>query len=339
MGLSITFSNGTYIIDDGIKKLRFPSQHVEISVSGDDVILSPIGESTRGKVVRSNYTNFTSPSGASSEDVAAAILDLNTSILSTRVEPNKSIPVTLQDQTTPLVVTKFSYLQNSTVTTADVSIGDTLITVSDTTAISAGKLLTIFSPTSLRYTQVGVIGIAGSNVTIDSPIDFAYTSGSIVDVQEPNLATLSGSLASPVICGVRNNAGGTPPPGIELTLDVTRLILKCFTATAPTLSDFGDIALGLTNGLVLRKRDGNYYNIFNIKTNGQVAGMMFDFDILTAAGGGQDGFKARLTFGGQDKFGSVIRLPINEDLELVIQDNLTTLQSFEIIAEGSIVQD
>jgi hypothetical protein len=254
------------------------------------------------------------------------------------LEPNGSIPVTLQDQTTPLIVTNFSHLEQATTLSVSRSIGDYIIQPTSMTGIVIGKILTLFSPADVRFTQVVVTNVIGGDVYIDSPLDFAYPAGSFIDVQEPNLATLTGTQASPITCGIRNNAGQTPPPGLVLTFDVVRLIFMCYTTGNPTLSDFGDIENGLLNGLVLRKRDGEVYNIFNVKDNGDLAGYMFDFDVLTATGQGQPGFKARLTFGGQDKFGAVIRLPINEDLELLVQDDLSSLLRFEVIAEGSIVQ-
>ena len=54
---------------------------------------------------------------------------------------------------------------------------------------------------------------------------------------------------------------------------------------------------------------------------------------------GTDGFISRLTFAGQSKMGAVQRLAINEDLELIVQDNLTGLTKLEIVAEGSQVVD
>jgi hypothetical protein len=315
------------------------------------VLIYGTAENQKFTKLKMRYSEVTSPVVASNDELIATLLSykvgtavtvgnvqITDGVETLKIEPNGSMPVTLQDQVTPLIVTKFSYLEASTTTTAANTIGDTTITVASTTSIVAGKLLSIFDPTSIRFTQLGVISILGSVVTIDQPLDFPYPSGSYVDVQDSDLSNRNGSLASPIVCGIRNNAGQIPPPGINLTFDVTRIIFNCFTSTAPILSDFGDITNGLANGLVLRKRDGDYYNIFNVKDNGQIAGIMYDFDIFSSAAG-QDGFKARMTFGGQEKFGAVIRLPINEDLEIIIQDNLTTLTKLEIVAEGSIVID
>lgn len=66
---------------------------------------------------------------------------------------------------------------------------------------------------------------------------------------------------------------------------------------------------------------------------------MFDFDIQSAIGQQQDGFTGRLTFGGQSKMGVVIRLNQGEDLQMLVQDDLSTLDSLSIICEGHTVTD
>jgi hypothetical protein len=117
-------------------------------------------------------------------------------------------------------------------------------------------------------------------------------------------------------------------------------MFHCHTTGAVDLSKFGDIAGGITNGIVMRKVDGTYRNIFNVKTNGEMAGIMFDFDILSAqnVNQGQNGFNGRLTFAGQSKVGVTIRLAPGEDLQLLVRDDLTDLDLLEIVAEGHEVE-
>lgn len=253
------------------------------------------------------------------------------------IEPNGSLGVTLQDQTTPTVIAHFSILEQSTTTTADVAIGDYILPVTSATGITAGKMLSIFDPASVRFTMVHVISVATLNVTIDAPLDFAFPSGSYVDVSEKNLA-VNGS--TPIVAGLRNNAGSPPPPGVKLKMDVTRIMFYCLADSACDLATFADI-VALTNGLVLRKRDGEYHNIFNVKSNGEMGAIMYDFTIHAASVSqqGQDGFLGRLTFGGQNKMGVVQRIAIDEDIEIIIQDDLTAITTLHIIAEGSLVQD
>jgi hypothetical protein len=258
-----------------------------------------------------------------------------------KVEDNGSLPVTLQDQTTPTVITHMSVLQQTTTTTAAVAINDTVVSVADATGIVAGKFLAFFDPASVRFTNAFVISVNLLDVTIDRPFDFAYPSGSYVDVNEHDLTKVGpGTLAAPIIAGVRNNAGAIPPPGIELSMDVTRVMFHCIADSACNLTTFGNIAGGLTNGILLRKRDDEIFNIFNVKNNGELKEIMYDLEIMDTGtvGQGEDGFFGRLTFAGQNKMGVTVRLAINEDLELFIQDDLTDLLHFSITVEGSIVK-
>ena len=98
---------------------------------------------------------------------------------------------------------------------------------------------------------------------------------------------------------------------------------------------FGDIGGGLLRGITIRRVDGTTQNILNAKTNGELKSIMFDYDPETVAQNGQNGFTGRLTFAGQNKLGAVVRLGEGEDLQMIVQDDLTSLVDFEIIAEGS----
>jgi len=63
---------------------------------------------------------------------------------------------------------------------------------------------------------------------------------------------------------------------------------------------------------------------------------MFDVEIQSVASQAQDGLTGRFTF---EKLGQVVRIGAGEDLQIIIQDDLTSLTSFEVIAEGSEVVD
>ena len=297
------------------------------------------------------YTDVSSPVLASNTELVNLLLGykVNTGVTVGNVlitddtgnimtlEPNGSIPVTLQDQTTPVVIEPFSHLLQATTISAPVAVGDKTVTLVSVTDVSAGKILTFFNPTSVRFMYARCVGApVGNVVTLDRFFDFAYPAGSYCDVSDANL-TVNGSV-TPVLYGIRNNAGAVPPPGIELTLDVTRIIFQCITTALPELDMFGDIAGGLLNGLHVRRRDGEYYNIFNAQTNGEIAGITYDFSVYEAAKFGVNGFISRLTFAGQNKMGVAIRLAINEDMEIIVQDDLSSLLRFTIVAEGSIVQ-
>ncbi len=157
--------------------------------------------------------------------------------------------------------------------------------VADATGILATHYLSIFNIAANRFYLATILGVSTNTLTVDTPLDFAYPVGSVVTAGEINL-NVNGS-STPVIYGLRNTE-----EAIGSTFDITRVIFTCLTDTAIDLSKFGDIAGGLINGLIFRKKDDIYMNIFNVKTNGDLANLMFDFNAQAATNPaqGQDGF-------------------------------------------------
>jgi hypothetical protein len=231
---------------------------------------------------------------------------------------NGGLDVFSQDQSTPSVIAKFNKVSDTTTTTTDVAIGDTSVT------LTATVLSVVGSPT----------------FTIDTPFDFAFPAGTNVDVATTNM-NVNGSV-TPQIFGLR---GVGTPPGINLTVDITRLIFSCTTSSAVDLSKFANFGK-LTKGIVCRVRNGTYENVFNIKSNREMAGIMYDWTPFATTNPvqGVDGFVSRLTFAGQNKIGVTKRLALGDDLQIIIQDDLSTAQGgetiteLEIIAEGHIVE-
>lgn len=248
---------------------------------------------------------------------------------------NRSVnDVALQDQTTPPVIVNFNRIAESTTLAADRAINDTFITVLDTLGAFNNRYVIIFNPTALRFSKFNVLSIGDDTLYLDDPLDFAYDSSSFVDLTSKNLAVDGSSTIQTF--GLR----GVSPSPIGITVDITRIIITCVTAAPVDLSTFGDISGGITNGLLLRVRDGSFLNVFNVKTNQDIAGILYDWTphLATNPAQGQDGFVARLTFGGQNKIGVVIRLAPGEDLEFLVKDDLSSITSLEIIAEGHIVE-
>ena len=245
----------------------------------------------------------------------------------------QSNDVSIQDQTTPLIIASFSKEEAASTLSALAVIDERTITVTSPTSFVEGKYLSIFNIAANRFYLATILDITGSVLTLDTPLDFAYPVGSFVTSGTRNM-NVNGSI-TPVIFGVRNT-----DEQIGSEFDITRIIIHCETSTAIDLSKFGDIADGITIGIVMRKVDGVQRNIFNVKTNGELKSLMYDFDIeaKTNPQQGQDGFTGRMTFGGQSKMGVVIRLKQGEDLQMLIQDDLTSLELLEIVCEGHIVE-
>jgi len=172
-------------------------------------------------------------------------------------------------------------------------------------------------------------GAGGTDrVTLDTPLDFSFKVGDTAACFSRDL-DVDGST-TPQIFSVQVGASANQ------SIDITRFMVSMYTASGVDIGSFGDLT-SLTNGLVLRRVNGKINNIWNVKNNGELANITFDFDIYTALGQGQDGCKFRNTYAGQDKHGVAIRLEPGDSLQLIIQDNLTGLEQFRVIAEGHYV--
>lgn len=246
---------------------------------------------------------------------------------------DRTVDTAIQDQTSPLIIASFSKEEAATTLSVLGVINERTITVSSASGFVAGKYVSIFNVDENRFYLGSVVSVLSNVVTLDTPLDFAYPVGSFVTAGTENM-NVNGSLA-PVIYGVRNTE-----EQVGSEFDIVRIIIHCETSGVVDLSKFGDIVGGLVNGIVMRKVDGVQRNIFNAKTNGKLKSLMFDFDIEAALNPaqGRDGFTGRITFGGQNKMGVVIRLKQGEDLQVLIQDDLTGLDLLEIVCEGHIVE-
>lgn len=234
------------------------------------------------------------------------------------------------DRTEDLVIVKFNNVTDRTTLSSAGSINDKTITLTSATGTTAGKYVILFDPDSERFSTFNQVGAAVGNViTLDSRLDFDYPAGTFVDLSNTNLA-VDGSV-TPVTYGLR---GTDSPPGIDITFMLTRMIFTSLTTSPGSLSEFADIP-ALTNGIFFRSRNDRYKNITNVKTNGDLANIMYDWTPFAAINPnqGQDGFLSRLTL---TRIGGAMELPIGNDAEWIIQDLLTDITLYEIVAEGYI---
>lgn len=250
------------------------------------------------------------------------------------IESNGGIPVNIQDQTTQPLDLYFSQeIGSRTNLTNNIFLNDVNITLDSVASVSVGNAIGIFSGVSgeNRFYFGEVLAINGNNVTLDSPIDFNYSAGDEVVSTTRDLNVDGSSIMQSFI--VRGAGTGSP-----LEIDVTRIMFQITDNNAMDDGKFGGIN-ALTNGIVLRRNNGYISNIYNIKNNGDFALVAFDVDYSDKAPAGTFGLRVRSTFAGQDKHGVAIRLAAGESLELLIQDDLTDLTSFRILAQGHIVTD
>lgn len=234
--------------------------------------------------------------------------------------------VYIQDQTSD-IVDYYITRQIRALTLVTAIIDTRTVTVTDATGVIVGNYLCLQS--GVRAFQARILAINGNVLTIDSPLDFTFPVDSVAAETSPDM-NVDGSV-TPVIFELK--------PGAGVQWDVTRILIVILDEVAMDDGKFGGIT-ALTNGCVLRKADTVHHKIFNIKTNGAMAQRMYDVQYADKAPAGQYGLRARRSFAGQDKNGVVIRLDGDneESLQMIIQDNLTGLLSFRVIAQGHVVE-
>jgi hypothetical protein len=253
---------------------------------------------------------------------------------------DSNLCVVVQDQTTPPLDLFFLKADGPPTTLATAtSIDDTSIFVNTTTLFDVDDTVGVFSGADgegrFYFGDALSVNATTGEIGLDTPLDFAFEVGDNVIAASKEM-NVDGST-TPQIFSIRSSA---QQQASTLKVDVTRIMIQMITNGAVGLDKFGDIASGLTKGIVLRRNNGVVNNIFNVKTNAEFANLAYDFTPFIASNPGQDvnGFSTRLTFAGQDKHGVAIRLEGGDALELIIQDDLTSLLQFRIIAEGHIVQ-
>jgi len=177
-----------------------------------------------------------------------------------------------------------------------------------------------------RDLMAQVKNVATDTITLDRPIDYVYTAantgGEIVTI---NLS-VDGST-TPQIFKIKS---GITPAFIR------RVIITIFDASPATMDDgtFGNIA-ALSNGLVLRQINDYQKTIWAVKTNGDFAQWAYDTTYTANAPQGDSGFRCRMTFGGLDKHGVVLEVAGEDELQWIVQDDLTDLDSITITAQGN----
>lgn len=212
---------------------------------------------------------------------------------------------------------------SSTLSVAAVS-GDTQITLTSAASFAIGDELQI-ADGDYEIVFPTITAIAGNLVTLDRPLDFAHAIGTTVAVVTSNM-NANGTLGAPVSFKLY------PPVG--QTWHILRIIFTITHATAGDLGLFGNL-LPLTHGVVLRAYiGGQNYTYTNWKTNEDKKTDMFDVEFdVRSGGGGTFGTSGRGTF---KRVGVAVKLDgtAGDYLEVLIQDNLSTLVTYKIKGQG-----
>lgn len=248
------------------------------------------------------------------------------------LESNGAIPVNIQDQHSRAFDFFFSQdVGSPTTLTTDTAEGDYAISCTTGHGLIALDHLTMFDTVTQRGYTGEVVSVAGDNtVNLDRAINAVFPSATTVVQEETPELNVNGAITRQTF---------TVDAPLLGELDITRLLFQMTTTGAPTYNLFGDLT-ALTRGVQLRGLDGQISNHWNVKSNAELANLMFDFNIyLSTHPQGVNGLAGRLTYAGQSKHGVTLRISPGESLEIIIQDDLSSLLSFRIIACGHLVTD
>lgn len=239
---------------------------------------------------------------------------------------NNALDVSIQDQHTRIVNLSMHVDGTTSYLRLDANIDKYTIGVQVGHGATTGSL--VYLEEGSKYYEGVCVSSTSDTITLDTPLDNDFASGvCLVNVGDKNL-NKNGSVTR-VIAHIKAPVG--------VSWDITRMMFYIEDNAVMDDSKFGAVSR-LSKGVVLRKKNGDYQNIFNVKSNGDFALQSFDATYTTAAPSGNYGFRCRRSFAGSEKNGVTIRLEPGDELEILIQDDLSGLVYFYAVAQGHVVE-
>lgn len=245
------------------------------------------------------------------------------------LELNGAVPVNIQDQHTRAFDLVFNKQVAATTLATAAAAGDKTLTLTSATGFVDDVTVSVTDGNIYPFFAKQVGAAAGNVITLDRPVDVAILNGTPAYAGNHNL-NVNGAITTQIF------QVGPQPASYEI--DITRLLGYIQSDSAMDDALFGNLA-ALTNGVQLRVNNGVMQNLWNIKSNGEIALHCFDAAYTTKAPAGSFGFRFRNSFAGQAKHGVTIRLGAGDILEILIQDDLTGLEEFLMMAQGHVVTD
>ncbi len=249
--------------------------------------------------------------------------------------PGRNVDVLIGDQSTnPFDVFMGIIAKDDILLTSDAAIGDRVISVAAGHGFTAGDYIAMSKPGRI-YTGHAVV-VSTNDITLDTLVHDSFLASETIILRGTHNLNVAGTPGTPAVAKI-------VLPQYPGSIDITRIMIQMTCATDPAWDTYGDVA-SLLYGTQLRV----VYNagletevivpVWNIKDNSEYAIHAFDVDFYLAAGPqAVSGLAIRSTFAGQSKRGVVIRLTSADELQLLIQDDLSTLLTHYYMAEGHIV--
>lgn len=229
------------------------------------------------------------------------------------------------------IVNEFFHQHTTTTTTfaQNAPAGSTDINLTSATGFAVGDYLHL-QDGLIETVHPKITVLTGTIATLDRPLDNSFVAGDTI-TKTLQTMNVSATLASPQSFKIH--------PSNNEVWHIEAIKLEMTHSTAGDNGLFGNLT-ALTNGVVLRRYDGltgKFYTFTNWKTN---AGILLDMDSIDyntrSSGGGTYGTDAFGNF--RTNAGSVVYLnAANGDyLEILVQDNLSSLLSFRVKVQGHI---
>lgn len=253
-----------------------------------------------------------------------------------RTDINSETPpldVNVQDQHTDVVDLFLSNQVQQMVLASNAAIDEILVTVTSGVQPTVGNIVSLKEGSAFYQAKIlsSVANLTDWDITLDTPLDFDFTVAAICEEGSINLA-VNGSV-TPVEFEIS-------PSGLTLGLswDIVRFLGSIVDATSMDDGKFGGIS-ALNKGVYLRIENGATKNLLNVKTNGGWRLRAFDVEYADKAAAGTYGFGFRKTYGGQSKSGVTLRITGGDRITMVVQDDLTGLDNFNVVVQGHVVMD
>lgn len=232
----------------------------------------------------------------------------------------------IQDSSSKIVDFYFKKLLGLTSIAINTSVGDRTITLVNDHGFQQGEYISLLE--NDNASQFKVINVLSNVITLDSPLDYAYTILAEVRRSTINM-NVNGSI-TPVIFNV--------VPSFKNKWHINSIVLSIEDNTEMDSAKFGGVT-ALTNGIVIKRVNGINHNICNIKTNGEFRVRHFQVIYDDKAPSGVYGLCACKNFNSQNGNGSAIYLNgyDGDEIQIIIQDDLSTLNKFVATVQGHYV--
>lgn len=216
---------------------------------------------------------------------------------------------------------------NNTILSSETIVNSNIIYFENGHNCKYGDYLNFYGENKINQSKV--IGVTGNTIALNAPMDVIFTSGDTIERGTINLG-INGTTGSTIFIA-------KPSPNIDW--HICQIVIYIEDDDTMDGSLFGSIS-ALTKGVLIRKKNTTYDNILEITRNSQM-NMYGELKYNDRASSkGVYSLICKLKLNDKSTFGSVIELlsERNDQIEIIIQDDLSALKSFYISIHGHVVQ-